>query len=219
MTQRRPQRHCLYRFFDAEGELLYVGITMNPAARWPKHSYQKPWWCEVESITLETFDSRADVLAAEREAIKTEHPRHNIVHVEKPEPPPTAPPEEIDWECECGDLVADGEGALLVLHYQYDEYREALESWEARRPSSGRALSVSYLMEHPGTVPWRVLHDDCTDPDAPLYEIGVENLRTPAQLLAYTAHLMTKSWLECTDWDYLLLRVCRRLPATTKGGS
>jgi hypothetical protein len=32
------QAHKLYRFFDADGVLLYVGITMNPGARWDCHS-------------------------------------------------------------------------------------------------------------------------------------------------------------------------------------
>lgn len=71
--------HALYRFYDAAGDLLYVGITLNPDERWKKHR-KKPWWHTVASIRLETYLDRESVLAAEREAIITEHPVHNVVH-------------------------------------------------------------------------------------------------------------------------------------------
>lgn len=211
MTQ---QRHCLYRFFDTDGELLYVGITMNPAARWPKHSKQKPWWCEVETISLETFGSRSEVLDAEREAIKTEHPRHNIVHAARIARP-TAPPAWINWVCdECDGLIHNGDGALAVRHHEIDAHYEALAAWQAR----GDGLSVAHLMEYPSPAPWHVQHDACVEPDSSMYELAVEDVRTPAQLLAFTAHLMAKSWLEATNWDHLIYQVCSQLPSSTKGG-
>lgn len=74
------QAHALYRFYSATGELLYVGITLNPSARWKRHRRDKPWWSEVARITLETHPDRPAVLAAERAAIETEHPQHNVVH-------------------------------------------------------------------------------------------------------------------------------------------
>lgn len=38
-------QYCLYRFYDRAGVLLYVGITMNPVARWRqhRHSLQSPY--------------------------------------------------------------------------------------------------------------------------------------------------------------------------------
>lgn len=72
--------HALYRFHDATGTLLYVGITADPGARWRKHAHDKPWWTHIATITVETHPSRAEVLEAERTAILTEKPLHNIVH-------------------------------------------------------------------------------------------------------------------------------------------
>lgn len=72
--------HALYRFFDAGGELLYLGITLNPAARWKQHSHDKTWSTEVANIVIEPHPDRAAVLEAERLAIVTEKPRYNVVY-------------------------------------------------------------------------------------------------------------------------------------------
>lgn len=71
---------ALYRFFNADGELLYVGISLNPGHRWGQHRADKPWWIEVATITVEAHRGRAEVLEAEREAIKRERPRYNLTH-------------------------------------------------------------------------------------------------------------------------------------------
>lgn len=76
----RSQPHALYRFYDDSGQLLYVGITANPGQRWTQHAHAKPWWHHVATVTLEQHPNREAVLAAERTAIITEQPRHNVVH-------------------------------------------------------------------------------------------------------------------------------------------
>jgi predicted GIY-YIG superfamily endonuclease len=78
MTDERP--HALYRFYNAAGELLYIGITGNLGQRWDQHNAGKPWWAEVASSTVEHFDSRTAVLAAEKAAIAAERPKYNVVH-------------------------------------------------------------------------------------------------------------------------------------------
>lgn len=77
-TPERP--HVLYRFFDAEDVLLYVGRTVDPGSRWKNHSKAKPWWIDVVTVRAEHFPDLESVSAAERRAIETEHPRYNIVH-------------------------------------------------------------------------------------------------------------------------------------------
>lgn len=74
----RPVRTAVYRFFDAAGDLLYIGIAENPDGRWKKHASRKPWWPEVARKTVEWFDNREEAGAAEHRAIRTEHARHNI---------------------------------------------------------------------------------------------------------------------------------------------
>lgn len=67
----------LYRLFDVEGELLYVGITSALGSRLSAHRRTQPWWDEVAETAVEAFDDRRSALAAEREAIETEGPRFN----------------------------------------------------------------------------------------------------------------------------------------------
>ena len=90
-TSRRPARTgrtALYRLFNAEGELLYIGITANFGQRWTQHAQAKSWWAEVERQTVEWHPYRAAAGAAETAAIAAEGPRYNIRGIPKPEPVP-----------------------------------------------------------------------------------------------------------------------------------
>lgn len=69
----------LYRVYDAADALLYVGITNDPAERFGAHAALKPWWHEAVRISLEHYDTREKCARAELAAIRSEHPRHNIV--------------------------------------------------------------------------------------------------------------------------------------------
>lgn len=71
-------RTALYRFFDGEGLLLYVGITDNPKERFYQHSKTKHWWESVASQRIEWLDSRNDAEVAERTAIRGERPLWNV---------------------------------------------------------------------------------------------------------------------------------------------
>jgi predicted GIY-YIG superfamily endonuclease len=74
------QRTALYRLYDADDVLLYVGITKNTVQRWSQHSKTKPWWRKVAKREVTWFDSRPDALLAEHRAIVAEHPLHNSLH-------------------------------------------------------------------------------------------------------------------------------------------
>jgi predicted GIY-YIG superfamily endonuclease len=77
--------HWLYRWWSATGELLYVGISNDPARRYAQHldDPRKPW-ARALGVTFEVepepYPGRAAVLLAERRAIEQERPRHNVVH-------------------------------------------------------------------------------------------------------------------------------------------
>jgi hypothetical protein len=72
---------ALYRMFDSDGALLYIGASMRLPDRMYQHSLDKPWWREVNTIRVEHFDSRDEAFAAEALAITAENPKHNIVRV------------------------------------------------------------------------------------------------------------------------------------------
>jgi len=71
--------HVLYRMYNVDDELLYVGITNDPKARFRTHSKLKDWWSEVDHIRVETFGSRDALAAAEMRAIDVERPRYNVI--------------------------------------------------------------------------------------------------------------------------------------------
>ena len=71
--------YVLYRFFDKDEMLLYVGITMNPVGRFKNHRWSKPWWTAISRISMEHFASVDEVKTAERNAIKSEHPIWNVI--------------------------------------------------------------------------------------------------------------------------------------------
>jgi hypothetical protein len=75
-----PQRTALYRIRNAEGDLLYIGISERPEYRWFSHRKQHAWWAEVANYSLEWHDDRKAAEAAETEAIRTERPRHNSTY-------------------------------------------------------------------------------------------------------------------------------------------
>lgn len=78
LPEEKNDIHALYRFFDLDKRLLYVGITNSPPARFRRHGSQKEWWEEVSSITLERFPDRASLKAAETKAIRSEDPVYNV---------------------------------------------------------------------------------------------------------------------------------------------
>lgn len=53
---------------------------MNPPNRFKQHAADKTWWSEVSNVRFESFQTREELVAAEKHAIKSEKPRYNVVH-------------------------------------------------------------------------------------------------------------------------------------------
>jgi predicted GIY-YIG superfamily endonuclease len=76
-----PEETALYRIFGVSDFLLYVGISNDFGRRWKQHAREQPWWDERRRLTVdEWFPFRSEAKAAERAAIKAEHPKYNKVH-------------------------------------------------------------------------------------------------------------------------------------------
>lgn len=71
--------HSLYRHFDKDGNLLYVGVSINHLARLLQHRVNAHWFKDIATITVEHFETRKECMRAERVAIVTENPAHNLV--------------------------------------------------------------------------------------------------------------------------------------------
>jgi excinuclease UvrABC nuclease subunit len=71
-------RYILYRFYDANRQLLYVGITNYPRERWRLHRRKSSWWSSVAFVSVHHLPDEKAARAAERKAIQTENPMHNV---------------------------------------------------------------------------------------------------------------------------------------------
>lgn len=69
---------ALYRIFDSEGALLYIGISVDAFRRAKQHRKDKPWGDQIAIITVEHYGSRKEANAAERRAVHAEGPRYNL---------------------------------------------------------------------------------------------------------------------------------------------
>jgi predicted GIY-YIG superfamily endonuclease len=68
----------LYRMFDAQGSLLYVGISKSAISRMTQHASQQWWWRDVAKVQIESYAcTRPEILVIEEHAIRSEKPVHN----------------------------------------------------------------------------------------------------------------------------------------------
>lgn len=72
----------LYRYYDVDDKLLYVGISHNPFAREVQHCAQRDMML-VRFVEIEWFPDRPTAEAAERVAIDRERPVWNVTHQHK----------------------------------------------------------------------------------------------------------------------------------------
>lgn len=200
--------HALYRFYGDDGHLLYVGITASPSGRFKQHGQDKNWWPEVRGISVEWYDDRPAVLAAEARAINVENPNYNIQRPTRrrgpSSPPPT--PQHLTWTCDyCDKPIANDTGYIYIDSRELHETERAVAAWDAANP--GPVIHGPALMTYPEGAPWRHAHHECDpEPESEAYGIGVHRARTHAQLLDWTSHLLGKRWLKHTDWHDLIAR-------------
>lgn len=77
----------LYRMYDAEDRLLYVGISKSALVRLTQHAREKDWYKDIAYVTFENLEcGRAEALEIERATIRRENPKYNVVHIEKYSP-------------------------------------------------------------------------------------------------------------------------------------
>lgn len=67
----------VYRLFNQDGSVIYIGSTGNLKQRLSAHRRDKSWWPEVDRVETEAHPDRDSAYAAEDAAILAEKPRHN----------------------------------------------------------------------------------------------------------------------------------------------
>lgn len=74
----RTPEIVVYRLFNVEGDLLYIGQTGDISVRLRNHKHDKPWWDEVAEMRTTPYLSKGAAVEAERVAIREERPRYNV---------------------------------------------------------------------------------------------------------------------------------------------
>ena len=73
----------LYRHYDKDDNLLYVGISLSTLQRLGQHKRNARWFDSITRIGIEKCSDRDEALRKEAYAIKTERPVYNIQHAVK----------------------------------------------------------------------------------------------------------------------------------------
>jgi len=101
----------LYRHFDKDCNLLYVGASLNVVSRLIGHKQQSHWFEQIVRIEIEKFSTRKDSFIAERKAIKDEKPLHNI----------SRPMTDAEIEIESNHSFDDSSGHKVISHKLFGE--------------------------------------------------------------------------------------------------
>lgn len=72
--------HHIYRCFDGNGALLYLGCTSKVKRRIKAHRLSSPWFAQVVRVETEGPYRRGVAYATELVAIRAEQPRYNVRH-------------------------------------------------------------------------------------------------------------------------------------------
>lgn len=78
MNNSNQKKQLLYRYYNKDDELLYVGVTADNTKRESQHRRDSFWFGEIAFARYEYFDTREEVLEAEAKAIASEQPKHNV---------------------------------------------------------------------------------------------------------------------------------------------
>ena len=70
----------LYRHFNSEGRLLYVGVSLSAIGRLAGHRTKSDWFPNIARVEIETLPDRISALCAEKDAIANESPQFNVRH-------------------------------------------------------------------------------------------------------------------------------------------
>ena len=84
LQERGLQITCVYRAFDIDDYLLYIGISDDLGSRLRRHDKDSRWFDEVTDGGRLEFEwvwgTRREIEQYEKELIQSEQPLYNVTH-------------------------------------------------------------------------------------------------------------------------------------------
>lgn len=80
MRNPAPKAVAVYRMFDADGQLLYIGQSVQPWARPMQKLGEDDWPLRIANIAVRWFSTREEALAEEQRLIQKLTPPFNVQH-------------------------------------------------------------------------------------------------------------------------------------------
>jgi predicted GIY-YIG superfamily endonuclease len=78
IAERANTRHYVYRLFDQDGRLIYIGCTYSPEARIKQHRTTMWWGDQITRVKITVHPNKPAAHAVELAAIHSDKPRWNI---------------------------------------------------------------------------------------------------------------------------------------------
>lgn len=71
---------AVYRLFDDDWNLLYVGMSRSVCTRIRRHELTQPWGDQIAYAFADMYETRWVASQEERRAIREERPIYNVIH-------------------------------------------------------------------------------------------------------------------------------------------
>jgi predicted GIY-YIG superfamily endonuclease len=163
------ERTALYRLYDADDRLLYIGVSKRPKLRFEEHRMNgSRWISQVTRRDITWHPSRPEALAAEKAAIQTEHPRHNGTYNYDDAPMP------IHWRPVSGSNKTGQVADLMRAEMDADRWRmeQRIPSAEAIAAAAGVSTrtvgNAMSLLKAEGLLDFRSGHGLFVDWNPPI---------------------------------------------------
>ena len=119
----------LYRAFNKNNELLYVGISGSLMTRMNSHKRTKSWFKEMSCLTTEHYDTREEALTAESKAIKEENPKYNIQGKCRNKPYHSRYSRKIRGDLDLDKLNSHYAEVLVEGNFRFDHFNRLSEKY------------------------------------------------------------------------------------------
>lgn len=171
----------LYRFFDKNDRLLYVGISKNHFARLNNHIQNKDWIFQAVRCTFQHFDTRDEASCAEIDAVQFENPIYNKQYAS-------------ERENHLADMIRYLNGEK---NFEFDELHQILLDGMRKHDDS---LGVDWSSQ---IIGWNFIIFDYL---ANQFDNDVDQHSIPCRLCARNYekpnHRMEQGWIEFEQWPH-----------------